>query len=197
MKKNGFTLIELLVTLIIIGIVGVITTPIVINVINDSKQSTAESDMHGYIRAIDASEKNNVLKGNARLNGEYTIMNGNLYSGSELVLNIDIKGTLPDDGGIVDIENGNIAYGKFTFNGYDVEYLKTTCEEGKQVHKLTINYIDEDGNPVASSKVKRVCEGASYEVVSPNVDGYTPNPDVVSGTMSSGDKETTVTYSEA
>ncbi len=54
MKKNkkGFTLIELLAVIVILAAIALITTPIVIGLINDSHKSTFENSVKGVYRAI-------------------------------------------------------------------------------------------------------------------------------------------------
>lgn len=48
MTKNGFTLVELLAVIIILAVISLIATPIVINVIDKSRKSAAESSIAGY-----------------------------------------------------------------------------------------------------------------------------------------------------
>lgn len=50
--KRGFTLIELLAIITILAILALITTPIVLNVINDSRKNTFENSVHGIYRTI-------------------------------------------------------------------------------------------------------------------------------------------------
>ena len=54
MKKNmkGFTLIELLAVIVILATIALITTPIVIGIINDSHKSTFKNSVEGVYRAI-------------------------------------------------------------------------------------------------------------------------------------------------
>ena len=41
--KKGFTLVELLGVIVILGIVGVIVTPLIMNAINESRQTASDS----------------------------------------------------------------------------------------------------------------------------------------------------------
>lgn len=52
-KKKGFTLIELLAVLIILAILALITVPIVLKTINNSKKSAAENSVRMYARAAE------------------------------------------------------------------------------------------------------------------------------------------------
>ena len=50
--NKGFTLIELLAVIIILAIVALITTPIILNIVNSSRESAAEDKAWGYIDGI-------------------------------------------------------------------------------------------------------------------------------------------------
>lgn len=52
MKKKGFTLIELLAVIVILAIIAVIATPIIINVIESTKKSAANSEAKMVVSAI-------------------------------------------------------------------------------------------------------------------------------------------------
>lgn len=49
--KKGFTLVELLGVIVIIGIIGVIITPLIVNIINDSKNDANEIQAETIRRA--------------------------------------------------------------------------------------------------------------------------------------------------
>ena len=51
--KKGFTLIELLAVISLLAIVALIATPIILNVIDDSKESANLRSIEGYARAIE------------------------------------------------------------------------------------------------------------------------------------------------
>ena len=53
-NKKGFTLIELLAIIVILAAIALITTPIVIGIINDSHKSTFRNSVEGIYRAIQA-----------------------------------------------------------------------------------------------------------------------------------------------
>ena len=52
-KSKGFTLVELLAVLVILAIIALITTPIILGVIEDARESGAEDKAWGYISAIE------------------------------------------------------------------------------------------------------------------------------------------------
>jgi len=51
MKKKGFTLIELLAVIIILAVIALIATPIVLNVVDNAKESARKSSVNGYADA--------------------------------------------------------------------------------------------------------------------------------------------------
>lgn len=51
--NKGFTLIELLAVLVILAIIALITTPIILGVINDSRESAAEDKTWAYVDAVE------------------------------------------------------------------------------------------------------------------------------------------------
>ena len=86
--KKGFTLIELLAVIVILAIIALIATPIVLDIINDAKQSST-------LRSVD-----NILKG-AELYVSKGLMDNKNLSGNiyEEVMKI-IDGENPDSGNI-------------------------------------------------------------------------------------------------
>ena len=61
-------------------------------------------------------------------------------------------------------------------------------------HTLTINYQYANGSQAASQYSQTYSYGESYSVASPSITGYTPDIDIVSGTMGDADVTVTVTY---
>ena len=55
MNKKGFTLIELLAVIVILAIIALIATPIVLNIINDSKESSLLRSAEFYLDAVEQS----------------------------------------------------------------------------------------------------------------------------------------------
>ena len=59
---------------------------------------------------------------------------------------------------------------------------------------LTINYVDANGNAMSAPYMVRLVEGATYNVNSPVIDGYTASASSLSGAMPGRDLTLTVTY---
>jgi len=88
----------------------------------------------------------------------------------------------------------------WTFIGWDVSYANVTSDitvtalYQQNEYTLTINYVDEDENAVASTFVGTYHYGDAYSVTSPVLDGYTADIAVVEGTMGLTNVTVTVTY---
>ena len=61
-------------------------------------------------------------------------------------------------------------------------------------YTLTINYLYADGNTAAPTHTETINYNASYNVVSPEITGYTPDIDIVAGTMGVENVTVDVTY---
>ena len=101
MNKKGFTLIELLAIIVILAIIAVITVPIILNIIENSKNGAAQDSAYGF---KDAVEKYYVAQlydnKDLKLVGTYDVLNGVLKGNSfptEGVL-IPADGTIPTSG---------------------------------------------------------------------------------------------------
>ena len=107
--KNGFTLIELLAVIVILAIIALIATPIVLNIINESKESARLRSAEMYLDAVEQSisvEKMNNTKFNPN---ECTITDkANLECDTkDGILEVKVNGDKPLNGSIT-FENGKI-----------------------------------------------------------------------------------------
>ena len=78
----------------------------------------------------------------------------------------------------------------------DIEIIAKAVKVGAESHKLTIEYVYENGEHLEGidTVVKTLEEGDSYSVASPSVDGFVPDLSRVSGTMDTVDVTVTVVY---
>ena len=99
MKKNGFTLIELLAVIVILAIIALIATPIVINIINDSKKESINRSIELYIDHVQKMVAKEQMKDPTFNPSECDINEGNLICDGKPI-QIEMKGQTPKTGKI-------------------------------------------------------------------------------------------------
>ena len=156
--KRGFTLIELLAVIVILAIISLIATPIVLNIIDDTKEETLRMSADNYLDAIELSIAKHTLNDNTeKISGNFQIIeNGkkikSLDTGKEIKVEFDGEGLTT---GTIVVENGSIKRivytkignknielkeGKLVFN--NDEYEKNTLVKGQDFNakiKLLLN----------------------------------------------------------
>ena len=113
-KKYGFTLIELLAVIVILSVIALITTPLILNVINDAKKSAAVDSAYEYLKAVEYSGSISEITSNSGLSD-------GIYKVSDLADKVNVKGTKPTYGTIT-IEKGAAINASLCINGYIVSY---------------------------------------------------------------------------
>lgn len=71
--------------------------------------------------------------------------------------------------------------------GDDIEVIEKTA-------LLTITYDAPDGFPGPATSVKKILVGSEYKITAPAFDGYTVEPEVITGTMTADGASATLTY---
>ena len=105
--KKGFTLIELLAVIVILAIIALIATPIVLNIISETKESSQLRGSQFYIDAVEHSVTREMLKdSNFKPSICKIEKDGNLLCDNKTI-KVDVKGETPNDGIIV-FETGKI-----------------------------------------------------------------------------------------
>ena len=117
--KKGFTLIELLAVIVILAIIALIATPIVLSIINDSKESAIIRSAEFYENAVE----NVIMKENMKLGGSFNPKkciidaNGNATCDGTS-LDIEVNGQKPNGGSITfdkgKVTNINLIFGDKT-----------------------------------------------------------------------------------
>ena len=152
--KKGFTLIELLAVISLLAIVALIATPIILNVIDDSKESANLRSIEGYARAIKQEYYNQSMDGSIPVIDETFLSNVEKSGGDVVCENI-----------LYSTDNGVIMY-KCKFPNTDKEYCyaKEThyaCDDSEFLEiynnnssKLIENLLNyyQDGNQVGLVK---------------------------------------------
>ena len=112
--KKGFTLIELLAVIVILAIIALIATPIVIDIISDTKESAALRSAEFYLDGVEFAVATAKLNNKTITNGTYNILeNGNIcleYGADSKCtdeLKVEVNGEKPKVGSIR-ITNGEI-----------------------------------------------------------------------------------------
>ena len=170
-NKKGFTLTELLAVITILAAIALITAPIIVNTINESRESTNTVSATNYIRAVDTTIRTETLDDLVVEDGFYKIANDGNICLNELKngkcigekLKITAKGNKPIKGNVTieddEVTRATIIYDEFTVElNYDgkTEYFPVAkkYELGEEVvfnpgdESRTWNVIGEDTDTV-------------------------------------------------
>ena len=130
MDKKAFTLIELLAVIVVLGILALIVTPILINVVKDSNEKSYKLSADGYISAVNDYILSNQLDGKKVENGKYNIKN----------LDVKISGKAPSKGSVEiydeKINNAQLCYDTYLlkYDGREVTLTEKGCEKEATVN---------------------------------------------------------------
>ena len=121
----GFTLIELLAVIVILAIIALIATPIVLNIIEDSKDSSRKRSIDNYANAVEHSVANSQLENpTGKIAGTFTTEDGKTLTGST-TLTVDYDGDVVCDT-IEVYSDGSIYLGDCKVDGESVDYTYGT-----------------------------------------------------------------------
>ena len=191
--KKGFTLIELLAVIVILAIIAVIAVPIVINIIDESKENASLRSAEMYLDAVELSLANSIMNHGAIDNDAYKIMsNGDICledydnqtgeckdkNNDKIIdkLIIDVKGAAPTTGTIV-IEKGEIVNVLSTDTTKKTELLINEKSITKNVKNeiVYVKTLDEVCTPSSEQKYAPNKYDAGYKYnckVDPNKEPY-------------------------
>ena len=111
--KKGFTLIELLAVIVILAIIALIAVPIVLNIIEETRENANLRSAEMYLDAVEIGIARKLIAEGVP-NGTYDILeDGDLcleYSGTTCSkrLEVEVDGTIPSIGSTVTITKGSI-----------------------------------------------------------------------------------------
>lgn len=139
MKKRGFTLVELLAVIVVLALIALITTPIVMNVIEKSRKEAAEKSAEQLEIAAELYFNNQQLLGNFNEN-TFKCSDGICTNGEE---ELKISGKGPEAGTVVINTQGEVTMKSVVINGYlclkdEDEY---SCHKTKFKQETTTNGI--------------------------------------------------------
>lgn len=106
MNKKGFTLIELLAVIVILAIVALIATPLILNVIEESRKNAFKNSAYGLIEAVELDYAKDIMEDGIAGTREYEYSN---YVQVNPEKQLEYKGSKPKVGNIKINEKGQIA----------------------------------------------------------------------------------------
>lgn len=129
MKSKGFTLIELLAVIVILAIIAVIAVPILLNIIDDSKESSKKESINMYAKAVEqayADYQLNHPSESITTNAISSDSTGRILTidGKELSVKYDGQDVHCDT--ILIKEPGNLYLSNCTVGGEKVDYIYGT-----------------------------------------------------------------------
>ena len=159
MKEKGFTLIELLAVIVILAIIALIATPIVLNIIKDSKNSSVERSAELYLDQVkNEIARYNMTHPSSNFNpSECTVQSDDSLICDGTSLNIEISGDKPSAGSKILLSNGSI----------------TGLQDFKISGKL-LKY--NNGKITQSSGTEKICKGVTTKTT-----GNVPHGKYVAG----------------
>ena len=156
--KKGFTLIELLAVIVILAIIALIATPIVLDIIEDSKNSSIKRSIELYADAVENSVAKAQLNGSVVPSGKYTTTDGKTLTNGNTTIKVDYDGAKT----VCDVyisSEGTVSLKKCNVSDKDVEYTygNKIYENGEVVYfdvttgKTCDNYTETQSNTGVNS----------------------------------------------
>ena len=188
MKNKGFTLIELLAVIVILAIIALIATPIILNIINDSKVESKKRSAENYLDAVELAIANKNLEGkfNPRkctieektkkltCEGEFDAVHCDGENPcTSPILEVKVDGEVPTEV-IIEFSDGTVANGTtITIGGTPFEKNNAKLELATKTEQ-TGNFFDSICMIADDSEVQGYNEGAKYNcIVDPTKEAYT------------------------
>ena len=107
MNKKGFTLIELLAVIVILAIIALIATPIVLDIISDTKKSAQLRGAEFYLDAVEQAVANKMMNDSTFKAKECKIQADGDLNCDGTDVKVEVSGSKPT-GGIIILENSQI-----------------------------------------------------------------------------------------
>ena len=185
-RKKGFTLIELLAVIIIIGVIALIVTPIVIDVIKKQEKKTFQESVHGIMESI----RIDTADDNFSLPREYYYKDGTLTleqvgngNRDDLPTVVKVNGRYSGEGRFIVDEDGDILVVNACNGNYCINNSKDNDELVLEPDDGTHNPVRDPEDPVIAlidSKVMMIGLGSTF--VDPGVKSETRAGDALTYT---------------
>ena len=150
MKRKGFTLIELLAVIVILSVIALITTPMILNIIEETRKKASIESVNGILDAAEKYEITSILEGEETRRFEFPEDTKLQY-----------KGTKPESGTLIIDEEGNTSI-TVLINGYCVrKRFNETTPSVIEIEECTI----EDSELIYADRYKEeILNGAYPEI---------------------------------
>ena len=126
MNKKGFTLIELLAVIVILAIIALITSPIILGVIEGARKDAAKDKAWGTINAVDlAYAQDQIQERKYKLGTPVTFNNKKASVGTT---SVKASGELPESGTVIIREDGSIIAQNLKFKDYTCSTVKSETD---------------------------------------------------------------------
>lgn len=146
MKRRGFTLIELLAVIVILAIISLISTPIIINLIDGVRKSTFKNTAYGIIKAGELGYTDDILKGKIK-SVTYTYKDG-VETSKPIGKKLKYTGKKPKDGVVVINNDGWIELWLYDGeNCVQKKYDETTVKLTQKTYEECMQLIPIDPTP--------------------------------------------------
>ena len=197
MNKKGFTLIELLAVIVILAIIAAIAIPIVLNIIDDTKEESELRSIEFYLEALELSIAQSTLDDKNINDGTYEIIEkGNVclsYGEDNKTckekLEVEVKGEVPKSGSVV-IKNNKIKEATLILK--DKKILKNN--KGELIYD-PYEELSNIGIPPFKIENSKDSNLIDYKIYGNSIQEGTPSPDNPIPVESVGDyDETTGKY---
>lgn len=168
--KKGFTLVELLAVIVILGIISLITVPIVLKVVNDATDESEKQSVALYSEAIKTSALNYEITDKKRLSGSFTTT-----SNGHTLVNEETNEEIP-----VDFSKTTINCMEVVINTFDDITLRG-CKVGNSTN--TYSYSSKTNTTYEPICVREVDKDGFDTVTCDTESFYVMSEDVSNGTI--------------
>lgn len=127
--KKGFTLIELLAVIIILAIVALIATPIILDVIDDARESAARSEAGRVVDGIQNYCGTSAMK--AQMDSTYTDICADGVTNTEISKMVNLGNATVTGDPTYDAANQKLTNIVVVSNGWTITYNGTTFSMSK------------------------------------------------------------------